>query len=42
MVEGLKYLSEVKGQEKHDWNEHEWVKGALDKVRDNFGRIKQS
>lgn len=32
MMEGLRYLSEIKGQENHDWNTHPWISKALDRV----------
>ena len=41
LVEGLKCLSEVEGQKEHDWNEHEWVSKALQRVRDDFNRIQK-
>ena len=41
MMEGLRYLSEVKGQEEHNWNEHPWVSKALDEVNRLFFRIKK-
>ena len=41
LMAGLKILSETEGQEKHDWNTHEWVKGAMDKFLDNFYRIRE-
>lgn len=41
IVEGLRVLAEVKGQEKHDWNNHEWVSAALKAVKDNFIKIKK-
>ena len=31
-MEGLKFLSQISGQEKHDWNAHPWVSQALDQV----------
>ena len=34
-------MSEVKGQENHDWNGHDWVRGAMDKYFDNFYRIRE-
>jgi hypothetical protein len=40
MIEGLKFLSEVEGQENHDWNTHIWVSKAFDSVNSNFNRIK--
>lgn len=39
LVEGLRYLSEIKGQETHDWNKHEWVCAAMDKVKENIDKI---
>jgi hypothetical protein len=42
MIEGLRYLSEVKGQEKHDWNAHPWVSKAFSRVNDQFGRLKKN
>lgn len=41
MIEGLKYLSEVPGQEKHDWNEHIWISKAFEHIVKNFNRIKR-
>jgi hypothetical protein len=41
MIEGLKYLSEIEGQEKQDWNAHAWVSKAFDSVNSNFNRIKK-
>ena len=41
MMEGLKYLSEIKGQEKHDWNSHPWIKKAMDEVDRQFIRIRR-
>lgn len=41
MIEGLKTLSEIEGQEKHDWNSHAWVSKAFDSVNTNFFRIKK-
>ena len=41
MMEGLKYLSEVKGQEEHDWNSHPWVGRVLEEVNRQFVRIKK-
>jgi hypothetical protein len=40
VVEGLKYLSEVKGQEAHDWNTHPWVSPAMAEVEKNLHTIK--
>jgi hypothetical protein len=40
MIEGLRYLSEVEGQQEHDWNTHAWVSKAFDYVSTNFQRIK--
>lgn len=40
MMEGLRYLSEVKGQQEQDWNTHPWVSKALDEVNNKFVRIK--
>lgn len=40
MMEGLKYLSEIKVQEDHDWNTHPWICKALDEVDRQFNKIK--
>ena len=42
LTEGLRCLSEVKGQEQHDWNQHEGVGKALHQIRDNFQRIRKA
>ena len=41
MMEGLRFLSEVKGQEDHDWNSHPWISKALEQVNLQFFRIKK-
>lgn len=41
MIEGLRWLSEVKGQEAHDWNSHPWISKALEQVNQQFFRIKK-
>jgi hypothetical protein len=41
IVEGLKHLSEVKGQEEHDWNTHEWVAVVFKYLKDNMKRMKR-
>lgn len=40
-MDGLRVLADIKGQEKHDWNKHEWVSNALKAVKDNFSKIKK-
>ena len=42
IVEGLRCLSKIDGQEAHDWNKHEWVSNALNKVNECFIQIKKN
>ena len=42
MMKGLRYLSQIKGQENHDWNTHPWISKALDRVNNEFNRIKKN
>jgi hypothetical protein len=40
-MEGLRFLSQIQGQEEHDWNSHPWVSKALDRVNKEFVRVKR-
>ena len=40
LVEGLQYLSEVRGQEKHNWNRHPWVSKAFEVLCKQYARIR--